>query len=271
MEEKLGNYLTNSVAFAQPQSVHTEVRSAAVQFGSNFAEAVACLTITMTLPPPTFDISADDLVSPDDFHSDIVRCLAIGDITQKDYYCEVSIQSQWNPLSHAERLGFKNPDVAFQARNLIEKYGLYAVRLFSHPVKTIQSEVRFDSMCPHFFLSFYLSFMIFLSFYSVMEVIFDLIRNSPNYTSFCNTTTSSIDLVVDVMIWLDACSPMTAVKLRVYDHYLMFFTDGASKPLDLLTYVGTEHNIHQVRIRNSRVPAHICASIYIYIGFCSAC
>lgn len=105
----------------------------------------------------------------------------------------------------------------------------------------------------------------FLSFYAVMEVIFDLIRNSPNYTSFCNTTTSSIDLVVDIMIWLDACSPMTAVKLRVYDHYLMFFPDGASKPLDLLTYVGTEHNIHQVRIRNSSLPAHICASIYIYI------
>ena len=41
---------------------------------------------------------------------------------------------------------------------------------------------------------------------------------------------------------------MTALKMRVYDHYTVFFPEGASKPLDLLIYVGSEHGIHQVLV-----------------------
>lgn len=162
MENKFDAFLSKHVALSLPMEVHREVRSAAVQFGSNFAEAVACITITMTLPPPVTDIRADDLVTPADFHSDIERCLALGEISDKDYFLELSIQSQWNPLSHAERLGFKDPVVAFQARHLIEKYGLYAVRLFSHPVKTIQSNCRFDSMHTEFD---FCSYCVFVALY----------------------------------------------------------------------------------------------------------
>ena len=100
----------------------------------------------------------------------------------------------------------------------------------------------------------------------VITVLYDLIINSPNYTSFCKTTVSPMTIIVDVMIWLDACSPMTAIKLRIYDHYLVFFPDGSSKPLDLQTYIGTEHSIHQVL-----VVAIVCAilkySINIYFAF----
>ena len=86
----------------------------------------------------------------------------------------------------------------------------------------------------------------FSVYITVFEILNDLLMNSPNFNNVKRTTIVDASFLFDVMLWLDGCSPMVALKLRLYDHYLVFFPEGASKPLDLLTYIGTEQGVHEV-------------------------
>ena len=76
--------------------------------------------------------------------------------------------------------------------------------------------------------------MILFCFYSALDIICELLRQSPNsFSPFPHIHHNNAHVNIDVIPWLDCCLPIVMLRAKLFDPARVFFPDAFSETFDL--------------------------------------